>query len=126
MLFDVDKFKQVNDTFGHETGDKALARVAGILKNSFRAQDYVCRIGGDEFAVIMVHAKNAPKALIRDKVRRINEALNTPEDDVPAVHVSCGVAYGNGADVEETFRHADAALYNVKNAGGCGCEVSEA
>ena len=126
VLFDVDKFKQVNDTFGHETGDKALARVAGILKNSFRAQDYVCRIGGDEFAVIMVHAKNAPKALIRDKVRRINEALNTPEDDVPAVHVSCGVAYGNGADVEETFRHADAALYNVKNAGGCGCEVSEA
>ena len=124
-LFDVDKFKQVNDTYGHEKGDKALARVAGILKSSFRSQDYVCRIGGDEFAVIMVHAKNAPGQMIREKVRRINEALNAPVGDVPAVQVSCGVAYGGAVDVEETFRQADAALYHVKSAGGCGCEVCE-
>ena len=124
VLFDVDKFKQVNDNFGHETGDKVLARVAEILKGSFRSQDYVCRIGGDEFAVIMVHATNAPRELLHSKVERINQLLKNPGGDMPAVHVSCGAAYGTGGDdVEETFRQADAALYRIKSAGGCGCEV---
>ena len=124
VLFDVDKFKVVNDTYGHEAGDRVLAKVAEVLRRSFRSQDYVCRIGGDEFAVIMVHASNTPSDLIPQKVDRINDALAS-EAEGPVVHVSCGVAYGaSRMDVEETFRAADAALYRVKNAGGRGCEVS--
>ncbi len=125
VLFDVDKFKQVNDTYGHEAGDRVLTRVAETLKASFRSQDYVCRIGGDEFAVIMVHARNAPRELICQKTRNINQTLTAPDDDLPAVHVSCGAAYGSSdVDVEQIFRMADAALYRIKGAGGCGCEVS--
>ncbi|MBP5618761.1 MAG: GGDEF domain-containing protein [Clostridia bacterium] len=56
LIIDVDHFKQVNDTCGHKIGDEALQRVAGLLKQFFRADDYVCRIGGDEFVVLMVHA----------------------------------------------------------------------
>jgi diguanylate cyclase (GGDEF)-like protein len=53
LLFDVDNFKSINDTFGHETGDKVLVKLVQILKNSFRADDHICRIGGDEFLVIL-------------------------------------------------------------------------
>ena len=125
LLFDVDKFKQVNDSLGHETGDRVLAKVAATIRNCFRSQDYVCRIGGDEFAVIMVHAGAELGELIRSKVARINEALNRPEGDLPPVHVSSGVAFGAvSGDAEEVFRDADAALYEVKNSGGCGCRAS--
>ena len=54
ILFDVDNFKNINDTFGHEVGDRVLERLARILKKQFRSEDYVCRIGGDEFVVFMV------------------------------------------------------------------------
>ena len=124
VLFDVDVFKSVNDTFGHETGDKLLVRVAEAIRSQFRSQDYVCRIGGDEFAVIMVHTSTEVKDLINRKVERINEMLATQKGSVPAVHISCGAAYGHKIqDYEELFRQADAALYRVKTAGGKGCEV---
>ena len=124
LLFDVDKFKQVNDTYGHETGDKILKKVATVIRESFRSQDYTCRIGGDEFAVIMVHTNPAHAGMVRGKVERINAALQNTGDGLPPVHVSCGAAYGaHTDDVADTFRRADAALYNVKRDGGNGCMV---
>lgn len=124
LLFDLDKFKLVNDTYGHDVGDKVLKRAAEALQDSFRSEDHVCRIGGDEFAVIMVHVKSSMEGLIEGKVKRINEALLSPDGDIPQVHVSCGACYGNpDTEISETFRMADAALYRVKKSGGCGCEV---
>lgn len=127
LLFDVDKFKGVNDSYGHEAGDNAIKRVADALRASFRAQDHVCRIGGDEFAVIMVHTNPDHFELVKNKVARLNETLGAPRDGQIPIHVSCGVAYGDAAqDTEDIFRRADAALYQVKAAGGCDCRVGEA
>ena len=126
MLFDVDKFKQINDGNGHEMGDKALVKVAQTIRNSFRAQDHVCRIGGDEFAVIMVHTDREHGELVRQKVASINDMLGRCEDGLPPISLSCGVAYGDVTqDTEAIFKRADAALYTVKAAGGRGCQVAE-
>ena len=124
VLFDLDKFKPVNDTYGHKMGDRVLERAAKAIQNSFRAQDYVCRIGGDEFAVIMTHVETDCGPLIIDKVRKINEDLSQMKDDVPGVTISCGVAYGALIpNFDRLFHEADAALYRVKRNGGGGCEV---
>ena len=124
LLFDADKFKQINDTYGHEMGDRVLKRAAKAIKQSFRSQDYVCRIGGDEFAVIMVHITNTNPDLIQKKVNRINQTLSKSDGDIPPIHLSCGAIYGDHTkDAEKFFRQADAALYRVKESGGNGCEV---
>lgn len=125
LLFDVDKFKEINDHKGHAVGDEVLKRVAAILRGSFRSQDHVCRLGGDEFAVIMVHTGPGYSDMVKDKIRRINDILMRAEDDIPSIHLSCGVAYGcSRHDAEEIFHAADAALYSVKATGGCGCCIA--
>ena len=125
LLFDVDKFKEINDQNGHNVGDAALKKVADTLRGSFRSQDHVCRLGGDEFAVIMVHTSPEHAYMVREKVERINEILSKAEGSLPPLHVSCGVAYGRGErNAEAIFRDADAALYRVKDSGGCGCEIA--
>lgn len=124
LLFDVDKFKQINDGNGHELGDRALVKVAATIRDSFRNQDHVCRIGGDEFAVIMVHTDPSHAELVASKVARINEILGRGEDGLPPISLSCGVAFGDESqDTEAIFKRADAALYVVKDAGGHGCRI---
>ena len=124
VLFDLDQFKPVNDAYGHTMGDKVLARTAKTIQNVFRARDYVCRIGGDEFAVIMVSVDACSKDIIREKVRQINEELRHPEDGTPEIHVSSGAVYGAlASDYDVLFREADAALYRVKHHGGADCEI---
>ena len=124
VLFDLDDFKGVNDTHGHMTGDRVLTRTARAIQNVFRAQDYVCRIGGDEFAVIMLTATVETADIIRTKVGRINEALSEEKDGVPGIHLSSGAAFGALVDdYDALFDAADTALYRVKSQGGCGCEV---
>lgn len=122
LIFDVDDFKLVNDTYGHETGDKVLKKVADTLMNNFRSDDYICRIGGDEFVVLMVHMDNKHHRLIRSKVDQINRELADTSDGVPAITVSAGISHGNNAlDVSELFNQADKALYVSKHCGKHGC-----
>ena len=118
LLIDLDKFKEINDTNGHDVGDKVLARVAETIFGSFRSQDYVCRIGGDEMAVIMVHSDASLSKLLKKKVRKINERLRIEEDGVPAITISVGAAFGDdGIDAETLFKMADEALYKAKENG---------
>ncbi len=122
LLIDVDKFKHVNDTYGHAMGDKVLANIAHVLRESFRSGDYVCRVGGDEFATIMVNTGPQFAELIRGKVEHINERLLHPEDDMPPISVSVGVAFGGEArgSTGSVVKDADVALYQVKENGRCG------
>ena len=123
LLIDVDKFKSVNDTYGHDMGDRVLANVARVLRESFRSVDFVCRIGGDEFATIMAHTGPQFTELIRGKIEHINERLGHPEDaEMPPVSVSVGVAFGSEAreSAESLVKDADKALYQVKEHGRCG------
>ena len=127
LLIDVDKFKSVNDTYGHDMGDRVLANIAHVLRESFRSGDFVCRIGGDEFATIMVNTGPQYAGLIRDKIVHINERLQHPEDDMPPISVSVGVAFGSEAhgSTDSIVKDADKALYQVKDNGRCGVAFFE-
>lgn len=122
ILVDVDTFKSVNDTYGHATGDEILRRVATMLKTTFRSIDYVCRIGGDEFAIVMVEMTSDLKYTIKEKIDYINQVLLNPEDDLPAVSLSVGTAFADRENPGESiFKDADKALYYVKEHGRNGC-----
>lgn len=122
ILVDVDTFKSVNDTYGHATGDQILKKVANLLKNAFRSIDYVCRIGGDEFAVIMVEMTSDLQYTISNKINAINEELAKAEDGLPKVSLSVGVAFADRENPGESiFKDADKALYRIKENGRNGC-----
>ena len=118
ILLDVDNFKTVNDTYGHEVGDRVLIRLARVLRNSFRSEDYVCRIGGDEFVVLMAHIPEEQHHLIAPKIEEINRELSEPEDGLPPVTISAGIAHGaESSDTTDWFEKADEALYRAKQSG---------
>ena len=126
LLIDVDYFKSVNDTYGHAVGDKVLKRVAEILRHSFRSVDILCRIGGDEFAVVMTRVNSSMKQLVINKIMAANELLQHPKDDLPPVSLSVGVAFSDRENPQgDIFKDADTALYRVKEAGRKGCAVYE-
>ena len=121
LIVDVDKFKLVNDGYGHEMGDRVLKRVAKLLETSFRSTDYPARIGGDEFAVILTDISPDMESMITEKIRSINDALLHPADDLPAVSLSVGGAFSAAGFADELYNQADTALYHVKEQGRCNC-----
>ena len=122
ILIDVDIFKSVNDTYGHAVGDAILKKVATLLKTTFRSIDYPCRIGGDEFALVMVEMTSDLKYTITEKITYMNEVLSNPDDGLPAVSLSVGVAFADRENPGESiFKDADKALYYVKEHGRHGC-----
>ena len=124
LIVDVDKFKAVNDSYGHQTGDKILARVAKTLQRSFRSSDMIFRIGGDEFVVIMTRADSSMRELVLNKIEQMNQTLKNPEDGLPPVSLSVGVAFGDRKNPQgDMLRDADTALFRVKDAGRCGCVI---
>jgi len=118
LLFDVDNFKTINDTYGHEVGDKVLVKFVKILKNNFRSDDCICRIGGDEFVVLMVHIEENMRDLVANKITKINAELTESKDGLPPASISVGIAHGKEAsDVGNLFSKSDAAMYRSKKVG---------
>lgn len=121
VIIDVDRFKTINDTYGHAVGDLVLKRIADVVKKRFRSMDYICRIGGDEFAVIMVDISSEQKEVLSSKLNAIRKELTLAEGDVPAVTLSIGIAFSDrenpGASI---FKDADKTLYGVKENGRDG------
>ncbi len=125
LLVDLDKFKQINDTHGHDAGDRVLVKVANTLLSHFKNEGYACRLGGDEFVVVMESATPAMKTYLTKKIQSVNETLKSPEDGVPPVTVSVGVSFCTGnTDVEELLKLADTSLYSVKERGGHGIQFN--
>ena len=123
LLIDLDHFKQINDGYGHDIGDRALKRVAALLQENFRAEDHICRIGGDEFAVIMVHAGTALRGLVEEKIAHLNAILAEGGDGLPPLSLSVGVAFGDRENPgEDIYKDADTAMYRVKKNGRSGVE----
>ena len=121
IIVDIDKFKEFNDMYGHAVGDSVLKRVAGVLKKSFRSEDYICRIGGDEFAVIMVNADSSLRELVKGKLERIADELRKEKDSVPGATLSVGVAFSDREHPQGSiYEDADKALYEVKEKGRNG------
>ena len=120
LAVDLDYFKAVNDTCGHDVGDAVLVEVGRRLSTSTRCEDTVARIGGDEFVVLLEDLDNAEGA--RRVAQRIQNAFATPIvidgkelDTTPSVGIA--LFPDDAADLAELQRHADAALYEAKNAG---------
>jgi diguanylate cyclase (GGDEF)-like protein len=121
LYIDLDRFKAVNDTFGHATGDALLKAVAERLHQVVRAGDALARLGGDEFAIL--HYPGATEATTQALAARITESIARPYtigDDTMSVGVSVGICLQDGTDfdTESAMKLADKALYAVKQAGG--------
>jgi len=120
MLIDLDRFKPINDRYGHEAGDAVLTAVAAALQTVVRPGDTAGRLGGDEFAVVL---HDLPHRAAAERIaQRIVEALRTPVifgDVLLSVAASIGVAFReqNTNDAEDLLAHADAAMYAAKRAG---------
>lgn len=119
LLWDIDSFKVINDSYGHRAGDRVLQTVAACFKTSLRAGDFVARIGGEEFAVLLSAVGLSEAVKIANEVRTAVEALRFHFRGAPVrVTVSCGVTELNPDDASEAaFDRADAALYRAKNSG---------
>jgi diguanylate cyclase (GGDEF)-like protein len=120
---DLDRFKPVNDSFGHAAGDALLRAVADRLRASARDTDTVARLGGDEFVIIQVGIKEAAEAAIL--ARRVIDTVTAPCDLVghtitPGTSIGIALAPSNGADPEELLKKADQALYQCKGHGRGG------
>lgn len=120
-VIDVDKFKLVNDKYGHETGDLLLKHVASLLKSSFRTGDYVIRFGGDEFVIILTGITEEHLYIVEKKLSQINKSLQNPTNDLPPSSLSAGIAYSEKGFPKDLFSKADQALYQAKSNGRCGC-----
>lgn len=115
VVMDVDRFKEVNDLFGHQEGDRILKGIANILRTQVRASDTVGRWGGEEFMVICPHTTIEGGTIVAEHIRAAIEAMNTA---IPRpVTGSFGVARMRTPDVEAVVREADAALYQAKDDG---------
>ncbi|MDY4985594.1 MAG: GGDEF domain-containing protein [Treponema sp.] len=125
LMIDVDLFKTINDKYGHMAGDDVLRKVSELLLDQFRNTDYVGRIGGDEFAIIMTKLGDNPEEIIARKIRHINETLIQMVDGLPPVSLSVGAAISDYGYSDELIRKADEALYKVKENGRCNCEIME-
>lgn len=120
LFLDLDHFKQVNDLYGHATGDKLLKEVAGRLSNCVRDTDTVVRLGGDEFVILLPELKQPQDAQM--VARKILTALSYPliidgEDMGVGVSIGISIAKGNSVPAEQLLQKADNAMYQAKNAG---------
>lgn len=120
FFIDIDDFKQINDSYGHDIGDAFLRHVADILSNTCRVEDFVTRLGGDEFVLIMSNIKNI--ADVENKANKLLKTLNIPFeffDKTISGSVSIGISlYPDSAeDVDDLIRCADQAMYQSKQDG---------
>ena len=116
---DIDRFKDINDTLGHQAGDQLIKAVAARLKKRLRPQDFLSRFGGDEFVILTAPAGSGTDVALAE---RVAEAFASPfvfhgQNIRVTASVGIAVAPDNGLTADELMRHADIALYQAKNAG---------
>jgi|GEM_PF-1104389 len=125
LMLDIDRFKTINDEYGHQVGDEVLSRVGAALNGCFRSQDLVGRIGGDEFMVLIPSLKESGDLKeIADRIRKSFSEIHCLPDQ-QTITASIGIAVPKGLRTyEEMYRSADQAMYQAKNtrAGLC-CQV---
>lgn len=126
VIMDVDHFKEVNDRFGHITGDKVLQEFGEVLHEHFREEDIVGRIGGDEFVVFMRKTENREAAVSRiENLTQKMENLHFPEMNGECVTISVVISFApeHGTGYLDLYKNADTALYKTKQNGRDGYNV---
>jgi len=119
IMLDIDHFKKINDTYGHQVGDEVLKLVAQILVNTSRSSDVVCRYGGEEFAIVMPNAALQEGASLAERIRTtIEQTHSWPPQLEQGVTISAGVATCiPNMSAKQVITAADEALYAAKQAG---------
>ncbi|MGN0741519.1 MAG: diguanylate cyclase domain-containing protein [Candidatus Fimadaptatus sp.] len=119
LMMDVDRFKEYNDSFGHQSGDKFLILVAQTLHMSMRKEDRACRMGGDEFAAALLFSMDTPEASMRERAQQIFDKVSLTLKGVEGgTGISMGAAIaGPGATFSQLYEQSDKALYQAKANG---------
>jgi diguanylate cyclase (GGDEF)-like protein len=118
VMIDIDKFKNINDTYGHDVGDIAIQEVGVVLNKNLRSSDLLSRFGGEEFCILL---EDITVEDIENLFERVREDFENNIIDVDGIKVnytvSFGIAYGMSDSLEDMVRLADSALYNSKEHG---------
>jgi len=117
LALDIDRFKAINDTYGHEVGDRVLAAVGSELLGQTRTEDLCARFGGEEFVVAMIDARANQAWTVAERIRMAVAAATVAPGLQVTVSIGVAVAAATVADFEELYSRADAALYAAKEAG---------
>lgn len=120
FYLDLDRFKEINDTSGHDAGDNFLKMVANTLRETVRSTDLICRLGGDEFTLIMPHADNAGIVNMADKINRVlKQRVFNCDGNSYTASASIGISVYplHGSSVSELMANADLAMYRAKELG---------
>ncbi len=127
-ILDVDKFKDINDEYGHNVGDKVIRGIADALKLTFRDEDIIFRLGGDEYAAYVMNIDNEEAGkLVMDRIFKEVAHMDIPELEGREIHVSAGAAFfkqGNKLSFEELYKMADSGVYESKKIQGSALNYS--
>jgi diguanylate cyclase (GGDEF)-like protein/PAS domain S-box-containing protein len=116
LMFDLDKFKNVNDTYGHDTGDQVLIRIANTVQKLIRKSDVFARWGGEEFVILLPGMNSSHACVVADKIRTVVEKVN--HIPVGPVTINIGLAeYRYGESVNDWFKRVDLEMYHAKSLG---------
>jgi diguanylate cyclase (GGDEF)-like protein len=115
LMFDIDHFKNLNDRYGHQTGDLAIQKTAQILQNNIRKNDIACRYGGEEFVIFLYDCDLNFARLIGEKIRKTIENLTLIDNENREIRYTISVGISNkGETLEEVIKHSDEMLYKAK------------
>jgi len=117
-MFDIDKFKNINDKYGHDIGDIAIQKTTEIINNNMRSSDLMARFGGEEFCIILEEITLQDTKTLFEKIRKCFETstIKVAEEEF-SFTISIGVCYGSKDTLDEMIKIADKELYNCKNTG---------
>ena len=117
IVVDIDRFKMINDTFGHSAGDKAICVVSDVLKDMAKAHDLIARLGGDEFVGLFITEQPGFEGKLRARLQKAFEEYNRHSPEPFYVEVSMGIAAftcGQGLEISKIINEADRNLYEEK------------
>jgi diguanylate cyclase (GGDEF)-like protein len=119
LMLDIDHFKRINDSFGHQVGDEAIRRMADTCNAHLRPTDLLCRYGGEEFIIALTHTEQVGALIAAERIREAVAKIEIPADGKAVRYtVSIGVApFGTTARLEDVIEAADQALYAAKTGG---------
>ncbi|PAD89339.1 hypothetical protein CHH55_04345 [Niallia circulans] len=128
LFIDIDDFKQINDSLGHKYGDRALKLLAARMKGSIRETDFLCRLGGDEF-ILIIKDMNTENEL-ENYAKRLLAIFNHPlRMDNKLYSISCSIGISiypyHGRDIETLMQNADKIMYQMKKSGKNGYQITK-
>ncbi len=120
-MLDIDFFKKINDTYGHQVGDRVLEELGVILKDTIREGDYAARYGGEEFAVILPNTSLSDAAMVAERVRKtVEETQISKKIEIGEITISAGVASFDKSTMKKAsdlVEKADTGVYKAKHSG---------